>query len=248
MIHKKSKQILHSKKKSKKNSKTNYKKKTRVINKKTRVINKRSTNITRKNKKSKKAKKTLKKIKKKTRKQNLNNIIGGKVVTGIFTREQELESPFKDNLMNKFKDLIKVKMQQLKYNDNEIGKIEGKLNNIDLNNKNKSNRIFNTIKIQDNSKSIKLNKFLDNIYLKIQYKKKKDDQNNTNKLFLYVTLLFIKQNLKRIRRDILENFTSEKCVLINEKEYKENKTKFKKYSFLRRSLINPANIRRWLGP
>ena len=233
MIHKKSKLILHSKKKSKKKN----------HNKKTRVINKRSTNITRKNKKTQKVKKTPKKIMKKTRKQNLNNIIGGKVVTGIFTREQELESPFKDNLMNKFKYLIKVKMQQLKYNDNEIEKIEGKLNYINLNKKKEFNKIFNEITIEDNNKKPKkLNKILDNIYLKIPYKKKQDDQNNTNKLFLYVTLLFIKQNLKRIRKDILDNFV-ENNVLIYEEEYKNNKSKFKKYSFTKHALISPTNWR-----
>ena len=62
-------------------------------------------------------------------------------------------------------------MQQLKYNDNEIEKIEGKLNNIDLNKK-ESNKIFNEITIEDNNKKPKkLNKILDNIYLKIPYKK-----------------------------------------------------------------------------
>ena len=227
MVNKKSRRILHSKK--------NHKKKTRIINKK-------FINNAKKKKNTRRVKRKMsKKINKKTKKLYLNNIIGGKAATGIFTRKQEFKSPFKDNLMNKFKDLIKVKMQELKYSSNSISTILDKLNKIDLNNKKESDKIFNKITIEDNNKKPKkLNNFLENIYLKILYYKNETD---TNVLYLYVTLLFIKKNLQRIRRDILQNFINN-SKLIDKQLYDKKKTKFGKYSFLKRSLTNPANLRR----
>lgn len=231
MIHKKSKQILHSKNKSKKNSKTNYKKKTRVINKKIRVINKRSTNITKKNKITRKAKK-------KTKLNKLNKMQYG---SSLF-KTKKIDQKLLLNINQRAQYLVNMKIQELnenfksednKYGDNTDFNLQISFVNSYDEKVNISELCTNHLELDDFRKIMKfklnsnVNKFkykkvgdlFKDIYIKMEFEVtlfKKHKMRN-----IYLTLYDFYKKIKRIRPQILNIFV-DKSEFIDKEVYKKN--------------------------
>ena len=247
MIHKKSKQILHSKKNSKKNSKKYSKKNSKTNHKKkTRIINKRSTNITRRNKKSRKAKKTkLNKLNKMQYGSSLfktKNIdpqlllkINQKAQNLVNMKIQELKENFKSE-DNKYADNTDFNLQISFVNsyDEKVNISELCINHLEVDDFKK----VMEFKLNSNVKKFKYKKVGDlfkDIYIKIEFyvNSKKNNNNKTNKsnrnesylnknYKVFYNLYDFYKKIKKITPKILNNF-AENVSTIDKKTYKKNK-------------------------